>query len=72
MTGPSQLRGSGARPPARHGHDDRLIGIREFRALFGLGRTAVYERSHMSDDVFGGQGPGRIPPMVPRQGGGRT
>jgi hypothetical protein len=73
VTWPSPLWGTGARPPARHGRDDRLIGIREFRALFGLGRTAVYQRSHMPDDVFGGgQGPGRIPPMVPRQGGGRT
>lgn len=71
MTGPSPLRRSGARPPAGHGHDYRLVGIREFRALFGLGRSAMYERSHMSDDVFGGQGPGRIP-MDPRQGGGRT
>jgi hypothetical protein len=72
VTGPSPLREIGARPPVQHGHGDRLIGIREFRALFGLGGTAVYKRSHMSDDVFGGPGPGGIPPMVPCQGGRRT
>lgn len=43
MTGPSPLRDTGATPPAQHGHDDRLIGIREIRTLFGLGRTAAYE-----------------------------
>jgi hypothetical protein len=41
VTGPSPARDGGAPPPARHGRDDRLIGIGEIRALFGLGRTAV-------------------------------
>jgi predicted DNA-binding transcriptional regulator AlpA len=43
VTGPSPARDGGAPPPARHGRDDRLIGIGEIRALFGLGRTAAYE-----------------------------
>jgi predicted DNA-binding transcriptional regulator AlpA len=46
VTGPSPLRETGTTPPAQHGHDDHLIGIREIRALFGLGRTAAYELVH--------------------------
>ena len=46
MTGPSPLRETGAMPTAQHGHNDHLIGIREIRALFGLGRTAAYELVH--------------------------
>ena len=46
MTGPSSLRETGATPTALHGHDDYLIGIREIRVLFGLGRTAAYELVH--------------------------
>jgi hypothetical protein len=40
--------------------------------MFGLGRAAAYEPSHMSNDVFGGSGPGPIPPTVPGQGGQRA
>jgi hypothetical protein len=43
VTGPSPLRETSAMPTDQHGHDDHLIGIREIRALFGLGRTAAYE-----------------------------
>jgi hypothetical protein len=72
VTGPSPLQETGARPPSQHVHNDRPIGIREIRAPFGLGRTAAYERSHMSDDVLSGPGPGRIPPTVLGQSGART
>ena len=46
VTGPSPLRETGATPTAQRGHDDHLIGIREIRALFDLGRTAAYELVH--------------------------
>ena len=46
MTGPSSLPETGAMPTAQHGHDDHLIGIREIRVLFDLGRTAAYELVH--------------------------
>ena len=45
-TGRSPLREAGATPTAQRGHDDYLIGIREIRALFDLGRTAAYELVH--------------------------
>jgi predicted DNA-binding transcriptional regulator AlpA len=46
MTRPSPTGERSAQPPPKSGHDDRLIGIREIRDLFDLGRTAAYELVH--------------------------
>lgn len=48
--GPARSRPSGTdqpeAPPRGQPSGDRLIGIREIRQLFGLGRTAAYELTH--------------------------